>query len=195
MFYAMQMVLQQDVTEFQPYFVQIVAQVSRHPLIQQLSAECDTFTSIVSSSQGLLTLMLIVFILGVSCIKKRTIPGSQRVRASASRYSFLMFTLKQLLERRATPIPAIYMQILPTLLQQPLWASRSNQPALTRLIKAYISRASEQIVAEQAVFHQILGLVQFLMMAKVRYPACVSWSKRAIFPAHVLFRFHCILST
>jgi exportin-2 (importin alpha re-exporter) len=73
----------------------------------------------------------------------------------------------QLLERRGEPIPPSYLQLLPSLLQQPLWASRSNQPALARLIKAYLTRASVQIVASQPVFHQILGLVQFLMMSKV----------------------------
>jgi len=93
-----QMVLAQDVTEFQPYFIQIVAQI---------------------------------------------------------------------LERRALPVPAVYMQILPSLLQQPLWATKSNQPALTRLIKAYVARASAEIVGDQALFHQILGLVQSLMMSKM----------------------------
>jgi hypothetical protein len=73
----------------------------------------------------------------------------------------------QLLERRADPIPPSYLQLLPSLLQQPLWASRSNQPALARLIKAFLTRAAPQIVANQAVFLQILGLVQFLMMSKV----------------------------
>ena len=73
----------------------------------------------------------------------------------------------QLLERRADPIPASYLQLLPSLLQQPLWASRSNQPALARLIKAFLTRTAPQIVANQAVFLQILGLVQFLMMSKV----------------------------
>jgi len=81
-----QMVLAQDVTEFQPYFVQIVS---------------------------------------------------------------------QLLEHRPLPLPPIYLQILPTLLQQGLWAAKSNQPALTRLIKAYISRGSADIIATQGVFHQV----------------------------------------
>ena len=103
---GLQMVLQADITEFQPYYVQIVA---------------------------------------------------------------------QLLERRGEPIPPSYLQLLPSLLQQPLWASRSNQPALARLIKAYLTRAAGQIVASQPVFHQILGLVQFLMMSKVppRHPPMV----------------------
>lgn len=93
-----QTVMQQDITEFQPYFVQLVA---------------------------------------------------------------------QLLERRADPIPEIYLQILPSLLQQSLWASKANQPALTRLIKAYIKRSAPTIVGNQQLFHQILGLIQFLMMSKM----------------------------
>ncbi len=80
----------------------------------------------------------------------------------------------QLLERRGEPIPPSYLQLLPSLLQQPLWASRSNQPALARLIKAYLTRAASQIVASQPVFHQILGLVQFLMMSKVPPPGIQS---------------------
>ena len=70
--------------------------------------------------------------------------------------------LAQLLERRADPIPEIYLQILPSLLQQSLWASKANQPALTRLIKAYIKRSAPTIVGNQQLFHQILGLIQFL---------------------------------
>eukprot|EP00282_Hemiselmis_andersenii_P000320 CAMPEP_0114129338 /NCGR_PEP_ID=MMETSP0043_2-20121206/11423_1 /TAXON_ID=464988 /ORGANISM="Hemiselmis andersenii, Strain CCMP644" /LENGTH=980 /DNA_ID=CAMNT_0001222609 /DNA_START=126 /DNA_END=3068 /DNA_ORIENTATION=- len=93
-----QMVIEQDVTEFQPYFVQIVA---------------------------------------------------------------------QLLERRAQPVPEVYFTILPMLLQQPLWAAKSNQPALTRLVRAYVERGGAQVVANQGLFHQILGLVQTLMMAKM----------------------------
>jgi hypothetical protein len=41
------------------------------------------------------------------------------------------------------------------------------QPALTRLIRAYIKRCAAAIVGNQPLFHQILGLVQFLMMSKV----------------------------
>mmetsp|Transcript_33282 Transcript_33282/g.84031 ORF Transcript_33282/g.84031 Transcript_33282/m.84031 type:complete len:988 (+) Transcript_33282:209-3172(+) len=93
-----QMVIEQDVTEFQPYFVQIVA---------------------------------------------------------------------QLLEKRAQPVPEVYFTLLPMLLQQPLWAAKSNQPALTRLVKAYVERGGAQIVSNQSLFHQILGLIQTLMMAKM----------------------------
>lgn len=79
--------------------------------------------------------------------------------------------ISQLLESRPLPVPDTYMQILTSLLQPPLWQSRSNQPALTRLIKAYMSRAGTAIVANQATFHQILGLIQTLMVSKVRRPA------------------------
>ena len=75
--------------------------------------------------------------------------------------------VSQLLESRPAPVPDTYMQILPSLLQPPLWAARSNQPALTRLIKAYVARAGAQIVANQGTFHQILGLVQTLMVSKI----------------------------
>jgi len=73
----------------------------------------------------------------------------------------------QLLERRADPIPDTYLQILPSLLQQSIWASKANQPALTRLIKAYLKRCAAAIVGNQPLFHQILGLVQSLMMSKM----------------------------
>ena len=108
---APQMVLQADITEFQPYYVQIVA---------------------------------------------------------------------QLLERRADPIPPTYLQLLPSLLQQPLWASRSNQPALARLIKALLTRAAPEIVANQPLFLQILGLVQFLMMSKVPAAAAPPCAPRPV---------------
>ncbi len=65
------------------------------------------------------------------------------------------------------PVPDNYLQILPSLLQQSLWAAKANQPALTRLIKAYLKRCPAAIVGNQALFHQILGLVQFLMMSKM----------------------------
>jgi len=73
----------------------------------------------------------------------------------------------QLLEKRPAPIPEVYVQTLPILLQQPVWASKANQPALSRLIKAYINRITDVIIANQALFHQILGLIQFLMMSKM----------------------------
>lgn len=54
----------------------------------------------------------------------------------------------QLLERRGEPIPENYLQILPSLLQQGLWASKANQPALTRLIKAYLKRCAPKKLSE-----------------------------------------------
>mmetsp|Transcript_1960 Transcript_1960/g.4575 ORF Transcript_1960/g.4575 Transcript_1960/m.4575 type:complete len:987 (-) Transcript_1960:193-3153(-) len=75
--------------------------------------------------------------------------------------------IAQLLEGRGAPLPEVYLQILPSLLQQPLWATKANQPALTRLVKAYITQAGETIVSNQPLFHQILGLIQFLMMSKM----------------------------
>lgn len=44
--------------------------------------------------------------------------------------------IAQLLEGRGAPLPEVYLQILPSLLQQPLWATKANQPALTRLVSA-----------------------------------------------------------
>mmetsp|Transcript_82019 Transcript_82019/g.220246 ORF Transcript_82019/g.220246 Transcript_82019/m.220246 type:complete len:988 (-) Transcript_82019:468-3431(-) len=105
----------------------------------------------------------------VTSMEEFTIPPFQMVlQADITEFQpYYIQIVAQILERRSGPMPPVYLQLLPSLLMQPLWASRSNQPPLARLIKAYISCASAEIIANQALFHQILGLVQFLLMSKM----------------------------
>jgi exportin-2 (importin alpha re-exporter) len=52
----------------------------------------------------------------------------------------------QLIELRPAPLPSSYMQMLRPLLSPVLWERPGNIPPLVRLIKAYLSKAAQEIV-------------------------------------------------
>lgn len=66
-------------------------------------------------------------------------------------YVFQIFS--QLIELRATapalktqPLPDVYLQLLQPFLTPALWERYGNVPALTRLMRAYLSKAAAEIV-------------------------------------------------
>ena len=59
-------------------------------------------------------------------------------------YVFQIFS--QLIELRPRPLPASYMQMLRPLLSPVLWERSGNVTALVRLMRAYLSKAAEEIV-------------------------------------------------
>ena len=59
-------------------------------------------------------------------------------------YVFQIFS--QLIELRPKPLPESYMQMLRPLLSPVLWERPGNVTALVRLMRAYLSKAAEEIV-------------------------------------------------
>lgn len=74
--------------------------------------------------------------------------------------------LAQLLESSpAESISENYKALLGPLLNPPLWESRGNIPACTRLLSAVIPRATTAII-EQNQLEPILGIFQTLLSTK-----------------------------
>ena len=60
-------------------------------------------------------------------------------------YLFQIFA--QLIELRSRPLPEVYLtQIFPLLLRAVFWERLGNVPALTRLLEAFLDKASSEIV-------------------------------------------------
>lgn len=59
----------------------------------------------------------------------------------------------------------MYSAILPPLLTPTLWESRGNIPALVRLLRAFLGRGGQQIVAAGQVT-PMLGIFQHLCQSK-----------------------------
>ncbi|GAA5865792.1 hypothetical protein JCM8547_002779 [Rhodosporidiobolus lusitaniae] len=79
---------------------------------------------------------------------------------------FVFQILSQLLELHpASDMPESYKVLLPPLLTPTLWESRGNIPALVRLLRAFLSRGGEQIVAAGQVT-PMLGIFQHLIQSK-----------------------------
>ncbi|GAA5820705.1 hypothetical protein JCM11251_003120 [Rhodosporidiobolus azoricus] len=79
---------------------------------------------------------------------------------------FVFQILSQLLELHpANDMPDSYKVLLPPLLTPTLWESRGNIPALVRLLRAFLSRGAEQIVAAGQVT-PMLGIFQHLIQSK-----------------------------
>lgn len=79
---------------------------------------------------------------------------------------YVFQVLAQLLESSpAEGISENYKALLTPLLHPPLWDTRGNVPACTRLLSAVIPRCSAFIVAEKKL-EQILGIFQRLISSK-----------------------------
>ena len=62
-------------------------------------------------------------------------------------------------------MPDSYKVLLPPLLTPTLWESRGNIPALVRLLRAFLTRGANQIVAAGQVT-PMLGIFQHLIQSK-----------------------------
>ncbi|GAA5999813.1 hypothetical protein JCM10207_005923 [Rhodosporidiobolus poonsookiae] len=79
---------------------------------------------------------------------------------------FVFQILSQLLELHpANDLPDSYKVLLPPLLTPTLWESRGNIPALVRLLRAFLGRGADQIVAAGQVT-PMLGIFQHLIQSK-----------------------------
>ncbi|GAA5913683.1 importin-alpha export receptor [Sporobolomyces salmoneus] len=79
---------------------------------------------------------------------------------------FVFQILSQLLETHPpSDMPESYKVLLPPLLTPTLWESRGNIPALVRLLRAFLSRGANQIVAANQVT-PMLGIFQHLIQSK-----------------------------
>ncbi|GMH45111.1 hypothetical protein BSKO_13068 [Bryopsis sp. KO-2023] len=78
-------------------------------------------------------------------------------------YVFQIFT--QLIELRPKPLPGVYMQIFPPMLNPVIWERHGNVPALARLIQAYLGKSAAQIV-EGNHLEAVLGVFQRLLSSK-----------------------------
>ncbi|GAA5979655.1 hypothetical protein JCM5350_003797 [Sporobolomyces pararoseus] len=79
---------------------------------------------------------------------------------------FVFQILSQLLETHPpSEMPESYKVLLPPLLTPTLWESRGNIPALVRLLRAFLTRGANQIVAAGQVT-PMLGIFQHLIQSK-----------------------------
>lgn len=79
---------------------------------------------------------------------------------------FVFQILAQMLELHPPhSLPSTYHALLPPLLTPTLWEQRGNIPALVRLLRAFLSRGAEGIVAANQV-QSMLGIFQHLVSSK-----------------------------
>uniref|UniRef100_A0A7S3VJD6 Importin N-terminal domain-containing protein n=1 Tax=Dunaliella tertiolecta TaxID=3047 RepID=A0A7S3VJD6_DUNTE len=78
-------------------------------------------------------------------------------------YVFQVFS--QLIELRAPPLPAVYLQIFPPLLHPQFWERSGNVPALVRLLQAYLAKAPAEVVSGGHLV-AVLGVFQKLLASK-----------------------------
>lgn len=79
---------------------------------------------------------------------------------------FVFQILSQLLELHSpTSFPEAYQILLPPLLTPSLWEQKGNVPALVRLLRAFLSRGSAQIVKNGQV-SPLLGVFQHLISSR-----------------------------
>jgi len=78
-------------------------------------------------------------------------------------YVFQIMTL--LLDLRPTPIPQLYLGLLPSFLCESLYTRPGNVPPLTALLRSFLSRASNQVIAANQL-QPLLGVFQFLVSKK-----------------------------
>jgi exportin-2 (importin alpha re-exporter) len=80
---------------------------------------------------------------------------------------FVFQILSQMLElHNGEQIPPSYTALLPSLLTPALWQTRSNVPALVRLLQAFLAKGSNQIVTTSTL-QSLLGIYQQLIASRV----------------------------
>lgn len=80
---------------------------------------------------------------------------------------FVFQILSQMLElHQGESIPASYTALLPSLLTPTLWQTRSNVPALVRLLQAFLSKGATEVVTPSTL-QSLLGIYQQLIASRV----------------------------
>uniref|UniRef100_A0A7S2T0L6 Exportin-2 n=1 Tax=Chloropicon primus TaxID=1764295 RepID=A0A7S2T0L6_9CHLO len=75
---------------------------------------------------------------------------------------YIFQILSQLIEVYTPPLPAVYTQIFPPLLNPVMWERSGNVPALVRLLQAYLQK--QQVTGDQ--LQGVLGVFQKLIASK-----------------------------
>eukprot|EP01114_Cavostelium_apophysatum_P013267 TRINITY_DN3173_c0_g1_i1.p1 TRINITY_DN3173_c0_g1~~TRINITY_DN3173_c0_g1_i1.p1 ORF type:complete len:974 (+),score=292.68 TRINITY_DN3173_c0_g1_i1:302-3223(+) len=95
------------------------------------------------------------------------VPFTAILKADIQEFGPYVFQiLSLLLERTPSTVSQSYLAILPPLLEATLWERTGNVPALVRLLRAYLSKGSEQIRAGNYLL-AILGIFQKLISSKI----------------------------
>lgn len=80
---------------------------------------------------------------------------------------FVFQIMSQMLELQiGQEIPPSYTALLPSLLTPALWQTRSNVPALVRLLQAFLAKGNAQIV-NTSTLQSLLGIYQQLIASRV----------------------------
>jgi exportin-2 (importin alpha re-exporter) len=80
---------------------------------------------------------------------------------------FVFQILSQMLElHNGQEIPASYITLLPSLLTPTLWQTRSNVPALVRLLQAFLTKGSESVITTSTL-QSLLGIYQQLIASRI----------------------------
>jgi len=79
-------------------------------------------------------------------------------------YAFQLLSLMLELHSSDTAVPNVYFELFPFLLMPVLWERPGYIPALTRLLQAYIEKASSTVVNEKIL--GVLGVFQRLIASK-----------------------------
>lgn len=72
---------------------------------------------------------------------------------------YVFQVLAQMLELHTTDVPSDYRSLLPFLLQPAIWQQKGSVPGLVKLLKAFLARDSQQMVASGQIA-SVLGILQ-----------------------------------
>lgn len=72
---------------------------------------------------------------------------------------YVFQVLAQMLELHTTDVPSDYRSLLPFLLQPAIWQQKGSIPGLVKLLKAFLARDSQQMVAAGQLA-SVLGILQ-----------------------------------
>jgi exportin-2 (importin alpha re-exporter) len=80
---------------------------------------------------------------------------------------YVFQVLAQMLEFHTNDIPAAYRSLLPFLLTPAIWQQQGSIPGLVKLLRAYLSRDSQQMLAAGQVASVLAVAQQRLIPSKV----------------------------
>ena len=127
---------------------------------------CDRF--VVQANPGALpTFERALFVLFTAILqqdidRKRThtrTPHRSRTNEAAEYIPYVFQVLAQMLELHTSGVPDAYRGLLPMLLKVDAWAQKGSVPGLVKLLKAFLARDAQAMVAAGQV-NQVLGVVQ-----------------------------------
>ena len=72
---------------------------------------------------------------------------------------YVFQVLAQMLELHTADVPSDYRSLLPFLLQPAIWQQKGSVPGLVKLLKAFLARDSQQMVASGQIA-SVLGILQ-----------------------------------